>query len=154
MNKKGMSYIGFFFLVLFCIIGLAAANYSGDKDITQVMDSAIDGSYENFTQYITYKEANTTPNILTNIVYKLVDVTLYVYVNIVKLATRVAVEHPEVNFALMIKLIMWVLILMILVPLIKLIVILFILISDIIKHFQERRELRRLRHDKQTKRKI
>ena len=153
MNKKGMSYTSLFFLVLFCVMGLAVANYSGDKNITDIIDQRMEGAYENFTTYFEYLETNSTPNILINIVYKLVDVTMYVYINVIKLATRVAVEHPEVNFMLIIKLLIWALVLMILVPLIKLLVILFILISDTIKHFKEKKELRRLRNE-QTKRKV
>ena len=148
MNKKGMSYMGFFFLVMFCVIGLIAVNYSGDKDITQVIDETTEGQYDNFSTKLEYQEPNTAPNILVNIVYKLVDATVYVYMNVIKLATRVAVEHPEVNFALIIKLIMWVLILLIIVPLIKLIVILSILMHDTIIHFKEKKELRRLRNEK------
>jgi len=147
MNKKGfISFTGLFLLVLFCAVGLAMVNGNLNKqEITTQIDSAMDDVPVNLMNNFEYKEGNTVGGILTNIIYKVIDVTVYVYVNIAKLATRIAVEHPEVNFMLIIRLLMWFLVLIVLVPLIKLFVILFVIIHDTIKHLKEKKELRRLK---------
>ena len=133
-------------LVFFCVLGLTSIEIADEDRLWNATDAALINAYNTSAQDFQI-DVNATGlgEIIINIVYKMVDATIYVMLQVARIAGRVAIENPQINFKLMLNLIFFILILLVVVPFTKLVVIISILIIDIFKHFKEKRELRNLK---------
>jgi hypothetical protein len=135
-----------FFLLFFCTIGLMSVNIPDKENMFNITNTAIHNSLTNAS-----KSVQVNPNvigvkdIIINIIYKIVEAMLYVTEQITRLSIKLAIDHPEINFRLLMNLILIVLLLYILVPLLKIFIIVFILIKDIRTNYKEKKELKRLK---------
>jgi len=140
-------------IVVFCVIGIIAIQGDSEK-VEEMVNKNFDLAYSNISETINSSMQENLINstsyegILIGIVYKLVDVGTYIYFNLAKFASKLAIDNPWINFRLILYLIMAALILMILLPLIKLIAIIYVLIYDIVKNIKHKRELQRLKIEK------
>jgi len=144
-------YATIFIIIFFCIVGIGAIN-SYNKELTwDTTEKALDNAYRNVTLALNTK--NLSPNIdgtIIRIVYKIVDATTYVIIETAKVAGKLAIENPQINFKLILWLLLIGLILTVALPLLKISVIIGILIIDIYHHFKEKKILQKLRekHEK------
>lgn len=125
--------ISLFILMFFCVIGLASIQMVDKQQMWNMTETALHNAEINSTQSFKINpNATSLQNIIVNIVYKIVDTLIYVIFQVTRIAGRLAIENPQINFKLMLQLIMLALILFIAVPLIKVIIIFYVLIKDII----------------------
>ena len=148
--------------VLMFILSMGTIAQHGPLSGEQVFNKtaiALSNSFNNVSTNLQVKSSfeitnSSLSDAVVDIVYKLLDTFMYVVYKVTLIGMRFAVDNPQVNYFLILKLIVAVLILMILVPLIDIIIILYILISDVIKGRRERKRIKKLKEEKDANDKI
>lgn len=140
-------------LIAFLTIGVFMQQSPLDREqVYNITQTALSKSFMNISTHFQNTSSYDNPdlrNVVIDVVYKIADTMLYVVYRVSLLATRFAVDNPQINYYLILKLILVVIVLMIIVPLIKIIIILSILIYDLIKWKKEKREIKRLKLQRQ-----
>lgn len=135
-----------FLLLFFCAVGLMSVNFPDKDKLYNITTTSIHNSMINASKSVQINpNATGLGDIIINIVYKIVDTMFYVTEQVTKLAVKLAIENPQINFRLIINLILIALLLYIIVPLFKLAVVIYVLIKDIIESRKYRKEIRRLK---------
>ena len=139
--------IGFAILIFICAVGMTAVQ-SNPELVWNTTEKSLDNAYINLTNSL--HTDNLSPGVdgnIIKIVYKVVDATAYVIIETTKIGARLAIDNPQINFRLIMCLIIFALFLMIALPLIKIAAIIGVLIVDIYHHFKEKRALKKLREN-------
>lgn len=133
-------------LVFFCVIGLEAIQIADKEKVWNMTEATIESTYLNTTKHLQINpENNGFENVITNIVFKIVDTTIYVFFQVTLVAGRIAIENPQIDFELILWLVTMALILAIAVPIIRLLIIAYIFIRDYIDERKYKKKMRYLR---------
>lgn len=150
-----IKYITYFLLMLFIIVGIFAINSGVDKQVLEnKLNQTLTESYQNISTILMNQELgdyNKWETMLVNIIMRVADLGVYIYIQIALITTKLAIENPWINFKLLLWLLIFVIIMMILLPLIKFLGICYVLIYDIIKNRKHKKEMIKLKHQKLIK---
>ena len=138
--------IGFFVLVFFCVIGLSAIYQVEKEQMWNITETSLHNAFQNASRNFQINPNSTgLKDTIVNIIYKIADTILYVIEQIARIAGRLAIENPQINF----KLILWLVILCLLVPiimsLIKILIIIYIFIKEFIDERKYKRQMNQLK---------
>lgn len=138
-----MKVSGLLLLIFFCTVGIIAINQVDKEKTWNIIDTSLSNAYVNSTQSFKINpNATGFSDIIVNIVYKICDMMIYTAIQCTRIASRLAIENPQINFWFILNCIWVVLILMILVPLIKLLAVIYVLIYDFIKERKYKKEMK------------
>ena len=143
-------YTTLMIIIFVCVIGIASTQTNDIDRVWNVTEIALDKTYQNVSTIYSLAINDTSKGfepIIKNIVFKIADVFTYTLFSITKISARFAIENPQINYRMIIYLIIFILVLMVIVPLTKLIVIIWILCLDGYRHFKEKKEIRRLKDE-------
>ena len=132
--------ISLFLLIFFCVVGLTAIHQVDKEQMWNITSTSLHNSMQNASKSFQINpEANTLNDIIVNIIYKIVDTLLYVIEQVSLIAGRLAIENPQINF----QLILWLVILCLLAPIIITLIRILIIIYIFIKEFRDERKYKK-----------
>lgn len=138
--------LSLFLLIFFCVVGLASLHYVDKENMWNITETTLTHSYENASNSFKINpEAQGLKDIIINIVYKIADTIYYTTIQVTKIAGRLAIENPQINFRLILWLIMLVLILFIALPLIKVLAVIYVFIKDFRDERRYKKQMKELR---------
>ncbi len=136
-------------LLLFCAIGIVSIQIADKDKMWNITEQALSTTYINSSQSFKIDPNATSSNeIVLNIVKKILDTMMYVTIQITRITSRYAIENPQINFRLILNLILIGLFLSILVYLIKLFIIIYILIKDFLEEHNYKKDIKKLKKAK------
>jgi hypothetical protein len=131
-----------------CIIG-SMATYTDPESAWKITEKSLDAAYLNVSQSLQISLNNQgIGNSIIKIAFKAIDAMAYIIIETTKVGARLAIDNPQINFRLIVWLIIITILLMAALPLTQLIVIIGVLIIDIYHHFKEKRDLKKLKNRK------
>ena len=130
-----------FVMLFFSLVVLEDISNSEAEDFLVTLEEKLD--WDNMTGG--RFNPSDEQGVLVNSVYKIVDAGGYVTMEVTKIIPRFVYEHPEVNFNLVLKLLMLAILLPIIYPLVKLILLIIVFIKDFRQGRREKKELAKLR---------
>lgn len=135
-------------LLFFCAIGIYGLKETNKELVWNITNEGLNNAYINASQGFKINENNDNfENSILNIVKKIIDTSIYVIIQITKITGKYAIENPQINFKLILNLLILVMIGYIIVPIIKIVIIIYIFINDIIKERKYKKEIERLREN-------
>ena len=145
MNKRGgLDLFTFFIVIIVCTTAIVLTHNTDSKFTPLDWNKffPIIAERLNVSDPINYSSVSS---VVYHMAYKIVDVGGYIIFSVTNTLTLWSIEHPEINW----KLIMIVFIISVLAPiviaLIKLLIIIYLFIKDFIQSRKEKNEIKRLK---------
>lgn len=134
-------------LIFFCSIGIVAIHQVDKEIMLNKTDTALINSYQNISERFKINPNETSfEGIITNIAFKFADVLFYTTIQVTRVSAKLAIENPQINFRLILNLVILSLLLMIAIPLINIGLIIYVLIKDFIDERKYKKEIRKLKN--------
>jgi hypothetical protein len=130
-------------ILLFIVIVGFTHQVGETEDLTHLNESL------NWSKY-NERFSEGSENIIADLIYKFVDALGYIVMTGSKAILFWSVNNPQIDYILLFKILITVIILAAIVPVIKLLIICWVFFSDLIQSRKEKKELRRLK-DARTK---